>query len=217
MMSMSENGGRGDWQRFHGEPDRLEAGMVCLSEYLGPAKRRGKGTLTEQLDELADNCREHGADESPATLVAYLFGEGGVFAANTADFYDPRNFNLSWVIESGKGNHLSLACLVVMVGRRLGIKIDACDYPGRFMARYVDGREIWLVDAYHGGELIPGVEVAEERPLAAVEVREIIARPATARTALRRALEELETAFLRKGYPLDASAVRNCLQSMIVK
>jgi regulator of sirC expression with transglutaminase-like and TPR domain len=207
----------GDWLRYHGEPDRLEQGMACLSEYLGPAALRGAGRLTEQLDELADNCREHGADESPAVLVAYLFGEGGSFVANSEDFYDPRNFNLSWVIENGKGNHLSLACLVVMVGRRLGIKIDACDYPGRFMARYVEGREIWLVDAYHGGVLIPGVEVTEQRPVAAAEVREIIARPATARTTLRRALEELETALLRKGYPLDATAVRNCLQSMLVR
>ena len=207
----------GDWRRVYGEPDRLEAGMVCLSDYLRPARRRGKGALTEQLDELADDCREHGADESPVALVAYLFGEGGAFAANTADYYDPRNFDLSWVIESGKGNHLSLACLAVMVGKRLGIKIDACDYPGRFMARFVEGREIWLVDAWHGGELIPGVEVAEGRPVAAAEVREIIACPATARATLRRALEELETAFLRKGYPQDASVVRRCLQSMIAR
>jgi hypothetical protein len=205
----------GDWQRLQGEPVRLEAGMMCLSEYLGPAGRRGTRKLTESLDKLADDCREHGADRTPSSLVAYLFGEGGAFGANTEDFYDPKNFDLAWVIESGKGNHLSLACLVVMVGRRVGIKIDGCDYPGRFMARYVEGREIWLIDACHGGELIPGVEVAEERPVAGAEVREIIARPATARTTLRRALEELETALLRKGYPHDAGAVRNCLQSMI--
>ena len=52
------------------------------------------------------------------------------------------------------------------MGKR-GIKIDACDYPALFMARFVEGREIWLVNTSHGRELIPGVEVAEGRPVAA--------------------------------------------------
>ncbi|MEM7147595.1 MAG: transglutaminase family protein [Verrucomicrobiota bacterium] len=204
-----------EWPHVHGEPNRLEAGMSILSEFLGPLRGREEGALTDALDGVAEGCRERGGDETPATLAAYLFGEGGAFSENDEDYYDPRNFDLYWVIESGKGNEWSLACLAVMVGRRLGIKVDGCDYPGRFMARYMEGREIWLIDACHGGELIPGVEVTEVRPVAGDEVRETMARPATARTILKRALEGLETAFLRRGEEVDAALVRDCLQQML--
>ncbi|MEM8956127.1 MAG: transglutaminase family protein [Verrucomicrobiota bacterium] len=205
------------WQHIHGELDRLEAGMKYLSVFLGPLRSARGELLVEALDRLAEKCRELGMDESAGRLAGYLLGGEGMYSKNEEDFYDPRNFDLLWVIENGRGNEWSLACLVVMVGRRLGIKVDGCDYPGRFMARFMEEREIFLIDACHGGGLIPGVEASELRPVGSDEVRETIARPATARVILKRGLEGLETAFLRRGEVGDAAMVRDCLQAMVVK
>ncbi|MEM9192592.1 MAG: transglutaminase-like domain-containing protein [Myxococcota bacterium] len=111
---------------------------------LHPAEAR------ETLDQLAVTLA--GLDTArPLTqaraLTTHLFGRGG-FAGNEADYYDPRNSCLDWVLAARRGIPITLAVVLMAVARRVGIRTEGIGFPGHFLARV--GGEV-LIDPFAGG------------------------------------------------------------------
>src|SRR5262245_33614839 len=121
-------------------------------------------TLT-QLDALADGLRPRlprGASPAAAArlLACHLFEDCG-FQGNRADYYDPRNSFLNDVVERKLGIPISLSVLAIEVGRRLGIPIVGVGFPGHFLIRAADPREVLLLDCFAGGVAVEEDELLE--------------------------------------------------------
>ena len=88
-----------------------------------------------------------------ALLTSYLFGECG-FRGNDADYYDPRNSFLNDVLDRRTGIPISLAVVVLEIGRRLGLPITGVGFPGHFLV-CIPGRggRVFL-DPFFGGRPI---------------------------------------------------------------
>jgi regulator of sirC expression with transglutaminase-like and TPR domain len=108
------------------------------------------GRLAE-LDRLADGA--------PAPTVEgvcrHLFVAQG-FAGNTDDYYDPANSHLDQVLERRLGIPITLAVVLMEVGRRLGVHIEGVNAPGHFVVR-CEGR---LRDPFAAGHEIPDADAA---------------------------------------------------------
>jgi regulator of sirC expression with transglutaminase-like and TPR domain len=83
-----------------------------------------------RLDDLADRCREPTLDG----LRRLLFVDEG-FCGNVADYYDPRNSYLNEVIDRRTGIPISLATVMLVVGRRVGVPLVGVGMPGHFLLR----------------------------------------------------------------------------------
>lgn len=189
--------------------DCLEGGLSLLSDFLGDYAH-GVGRLPGMLDDLEQRIREKGAHKDVSTLTEFLFCSGR-FTGNRGDYYGPQNSDLAWVLEHGKGNPISLACLLILIGRRCGFSIGGCNYPGHFLAHVKLGGEILLVDCFNRGKMIPGADLIEHQPFASHEVSEAVQNPASAEAILKRILRNLETAFSRLGGREDQRLVRKLL------
>ena len=95
-----------------------------------------------RLDDLAN-----GAPDDPAALAAYLFVERG-FAGNAVDYTDPGNSYLDEVLTRRLGIPITLAVLMMEVGRRRGMELHGVGMPGHFLVRAGAGD---LYDPFHGG------------------------------------------------------------------
>ena len=97
------------------------------------------------------------ADRSPTaviqTLNGFLFDQEG-FAANTEDYYDPRNSLLNDVIERRKGIPLTLSIVYLDLARRLNLPFFGVGLPGHFVVKYDDGDTLLFVDPFYGGEVL---------------------------------------------------------------
>ena len=83
-----------------------------------------------RLDDLAAQVNDPTLDG----LRRLLFRDLG-FAGNEEDYYDPRNSFLDDVIERRTGLPITLAVLMLEVGRRIGVPLSGVSMPGHFLVR----------------------------------------------------------------------------------
>ena len=130
-----------------GDPplDRVAATIAGLDPAAPP-----EDDVLGELDRLAGDVPdvEPGGDPVDA-LLRHLFGVVGLAGA-TASYYDPANSYLHRVLERRRGIPISLAVVVVEVGRRRGLELTGVGMPGHFLVG--DGRrpQRWF-DPFAGG------------------------------------------------------------------
>jgi len=169
------------------------------------------------LDQLAESARPGmprgaSATEAARALARHLFQERG-FRGNADDYYDPRNSFLNDVVERRLGIPISLSVLAIEVGRRLGIAIDGVGFPGHFLIRAADAREVVLIDCFAGGVPVAEDELLERlRALAGsggpdfTRVPPRFLEPAPTPDVLARMLRNLLRIYLERREPERALA-----------
>lgn len=100
-----------------------------------------------ELGELMEGIST--ARERIAILSGYL-GKKLRYRGNVDDYYNADNSLLPSLIDTHLGIPISLTLLYILVGERIGMKIDGINLPGHFLARH-DGL---LFDPYEGGRII---------------------------------------------------------------
>jgi len=103
------------------------------------------------LDDLAKGFEETGRELTPYNLVDYLFKEKK-FNGVKKEYYNPLNNVLSHVIESKQGNPISLSCIAILVGHRIGIVLEGCNFPGHFLLSFLDDNKLIIIDGFNGGK-----------------------------------------------------------------
>ena len=86
-------------------------------------------------------------------LREFLFEEEG-FRGNDADYYDPRNSCLNDVLARRLGIPITLALVLIEVGRRVGLEIAGIGLPGHFIVGARVGGDKILLDPFHGGAML---------------------------------------------------------------
>lgn len=183
--------------------EKLEKGASILAVFLSdliwpdPAHSsfgREELILGTLFDKTARTyIKKYGAGD-PKKLAYFLFEEKGLTGDAEGQF-NPEHNNLIHVIYQKKGSPVSLAAVYMLVGRRLGLTIEGCDFPGHFLARFnIHDRSIY-VDCFNGGQLL-GVKdlmyVEEQRRLS---IRSILQERVGAETILRCFLSNLVRAY----------------------
>jgi regulator of sirC expression with transglutaminase-like and TPR domain len=109
------------------------------------------GTLA-RLDDLAAGALAFPDARTAAGLAHVLFVDWA-FAGNTADYGDPRNSFLPDVIDRRLGLPITLAVLMIEVGRRIGVGLTGVGMPGHFLVGVVDDPTAF-VDPFHAGAML---------------------------------------------------------------
>ena len=137
------------------KPPIIEDVALAIAEDAYPHldKRHARQWLDLQAEAIAAGLGE-GADASErlGALVDHLYGRLG-FCGNSDHYYDPRNSYLNEVIVRRTGIPITLAVLLMALGRRIGLGVEGIGFPGHFMVR-VGGEEGIYVDPFNEGERI---------------------------------------------------------------
>lgn len=181
------------WPSWFGLPEieQLERAQSLLSEFIEDRPRPGR--LTALLDELAEDCRVRTPEPDSYDLANFLFEERGIRGEH-ADYYAPLNSSLCHVIESRRGNPISLCCVYKLVGARLGIQIDGLNFPGHFMARAKLGSETVIVDCFTGARFM-SLHSFRELARRHADPEQFLTEPVSAKDIIRRVLNNLMHAY----------------------
>lgn len=87
------------------------------------------------------------------TINRYLYQDLG-FTGNSADYYDPRNSLLNYVIDRRTGIPITLSLVYLEIARRIDFPMVGIGMPGHFLIQ-PDFEEAGIyVDAFNGGEVL---------------------------------------------------------------
>lgn len=101
-----------------------------------------------RLDELADGV----LDRTPDGVIEHLVQRLG-FAGDLATYHDAKNSLLPAVLDRRRGIPLTLAVVVIEVGRRVGVTLEGVGMPGHFLLRTTEPTPRYL-DVFRGGTVL---------------------------------------------------------------
>lgn len=187
---------------------------VSLVAYLGNPELNVDRCLA-QIDDLAVAAGPlvdvHRSDaERLDALLRFLFDDCG-FEGNREAYYDPRNSYLDQVLERRLGIPITLAVVVIEVGRRIGVEVDGVCFPGHFLIRGPSGR---ILDPFNGGVALTRSQLAEM--LGQDDVDHELLRPCGKREILVRILRNLKQVFVNRREVSLAIGTINRLLLLIV-
>lgn len=163
-----------------------------------------------RFDELASAaaCPPGAGDgERIARLIARVYDELG-FAGDCETYYHPDNSLLHRVLDRRRGIPLTLAMVLIEVGRRVGVPLLGVGFPGHFLVRHASQPDL-VLDPFTGGRPLTRAECVELLARIAgdaVPFRPCLLAPTPPRGILVRLLDNLHGAHLRRHEPAEALA-----------
>lgn len=179
-----------DLARQNDGTELLEDALLTLARWQSGTEREHGNHL---LDTLAREFTQSEYRKNSVSLATFLFDFRGLRGASAHDFYNPLNSNVVHALENGVGLPITLTCIFILVGARLDIAIEGCNFPGHFLAR--DGRRRTVFDPYNGGRVLSEKEVTTLQKAAPAEMK----MAASAQTIIERVLRNLSVAYYQNG------------------
>jgi len=107
------------------------------------------------LDDMAAPIRaalasEQDLDDRIEIFTEHVYGRLGFFG-NEECYYDPRNSYLNEVLERRCGIPITLAVVLMALGRRAGVLVEGIGFPGHFLVR-AGGPSGAFLDPFSGGQ-----------------------------------------------------------------
>ena len=171
-------------------PVALDEGALCIAAALRPPV--DEPAVLEALDALARTCQEatfDGVRDAIFTRAA--------FAGNRLNYADPENSLLDAVMRRRLGIPITLALVMIEVGRRIDVAISPVGMPGHFLVR--DDATGRFCDPFAGGILLDA-EGCRDRYTALFGSRRpfhpSLLERSTSRSVLARVLANLEQTAL---------------------
>jgi len=141
------------------QEDLLE-GLLIINRY--QYSQLNEQEIHQQLAELKREAWYHMMYEmSPLEKVKLLnnilFREFGL-SGNTSDYHAPQNSFINKVLETKKGNPISLACIYSLVAQRLDIPIYGVNLPKHFVLAYMNEEKpeevLFYINVFNRGQVM---------------------------------------------------------------
>jgi hypothetical protein len=192
------------------EKQRLEKGLALLAAY---QHGDNHGTrLSTLLDELSAKCDAMFPGGDAEDLGVFLFSIVQLRGVEQDQYYNPLNSSLTYAIESKRGIPITLTCVYMLVGCRLGLRIEGCNFPGHFLAIASFGDRKAIVDCFNGGRLINDYDLRGIR--SSISIEDILRLECDTNTILTRVLRNLTNAYQRQENTAQVHLVEQLLQQV---
>ncbi|MCA5004494.1 transglutaminase-like domain-containing protein [Sphingobacterium bovistauri] len=185
--------------------DLLE-GLLIINRYQYPNLDENNVILT--ISELKRNAWfQLMYDMSPMEKVKLLnnvlFREFGL-SGNTTNYHDPQNSFIHSVLESKKGNPISLSCIYSIVAQQLDIPIYGINLPKHFIIAYMEDTDkppLFYVNAFNRGQIMQQNDIYSFLKQLNLPLSEEYTMPCTNKAIIKRVLRNLITAYENIGNP----------------
>ncbi len=131
----------------------LMLGLSIISSYQYP--ELSIEVLRAQIDQLYYEAWLNFKDvENPLDKIRVLnnvFFDVFKFSANSKNFHSPNNNYINNVLETKKGNPISLCSVYMMIAQKLDIPVFGVNLPNLFVLTYKDDHEQFYINVFNRG------------------------------------------------------------------
>jgi len=202
------------WRDSGGE--NLLEGMWLLNSYQYPdADFQALNRAIEQLRFEAWTLMRpdmHPADQ--VQVLNHVLFRNHRFAANTQNFHSPANSMLHLVLETRRGNPLTLCVIYMLVAQRLHLPVYGVNLPNLFVLTYrPENRKVepFYINCYNRGLILSRADIEHYVSQLNLSSNDIFYEPCSHLDIVRRALRNLMLSFEKMQEPAKAAEVGKLL------
>ncbi|MGM0580846.1 MAG: transglutaminase-like domain-containing protein [Bacteroidota bacterium] len=133
------------------------------------------------------------------------------FRANTKNFHSPNNSFLKSVLESKKGNPISLSVVYMLVAEKLGLPIYGVNLPNLFIITYKSKEVQFYVNAFNRGLIFSKKDIDNYLANLNLTPKSIYYEPCSNEDIIKRVLRNLIMAFEKLGEHHKSEEVKELL------
>lgn len=202
--------------RDGGCEDLLEGAMV-ISRYRYPDldENKVKSRLASIRQDIWLELNDHLTSFEKVRVFNHIFFQVHGFKGNKRNYHAPQNSYLNEVLDSRKGNPLSLAIIYQVLAEDLGLPLRGVNLPNHFVLAYLDedsiggadsgqdGEEnvLFYVNAFSNGDILGRSEINEFLEKLDIPPRPSFYSPCTNMDIIRRQLNNLASSYSKMGDP----------------
>jgi regulator of sirC expression with transglutaminase-like and TPR domain len=200
-----------DWKEKGGES--LLEGMWLVSLYQYPDTELND--LNKEIEQIYyDIWIELKEDLHPYDQIKIINGalfSKLKFRANTKNFHSPNNSFLKSVLESKKGNPISLSVVYMLVAEKLGLPIYGVNLPNLFIITYKSEEVQFYVNAFNRGLIFSKKDIDNYLANLNLTPKPIYYEPCSNEDVIKRVLRNLIMAFEKLGEHHKSEEVKELL------
>lgn len=200
------------WFAMENDKQKLERALSLLAEFMHG--RTYHVSLPQLLDSLAQRYVTEDGRNDARWLAHFLFETLALRGALQEDYYNPLNSSLIHVIEQKRGIPISLACVYILVGNRLGLAVEGINLPGHFLAKCVSGGRSYAVDCYNGGHFLNDDDLAAVQTQVPMTLQHVLSLECQSPTIIARVLRNIVNAYHHSGQDGNAHLMSALLTTM---
>lgn len=202
----------GDWKE-NGAEDLLE-GMMLISNYQYPdlniqfLKRKFEQYYYEAWKEFKN---EMGPVEQVKVLNDVIFNKLK-FRPNSKNFHAPSNSMINVVMESKKGNPLSLCVIYLIIAQRLKMPVYGVNLPNLFILTYKSEGTQFYINVFNNGLIFSTEDIDNYISQLNLKKSDVFYQPCDHVDIVTRCLRNLVGAFEKLGEYKKSDDVKELLQ-----
>lgn len=133
------------------------------------------------------------------------------FGANTRNFHSPGNSMINVVLESKKGNPITLCVIYMLVARKLKLPVHGVNLPNMFMLLYRDEANDFYINAFNRGLIFTRKDLENYVHEIQLTSQPSFFEPCSNEDIIRRSLRNLVMSFDKIGEHARAEEVKTLL------
>lgn len=209
---------------YHGGAFDLLQGVIIINKYQYPDMDPSK--IISQIEDIKREIwmqmlYEMSAIEKVKVINHVLYGFFN-FSGNTKNYQDPQNSYISQVLESKKGNQISLAIVYSVIAQKLDIPIYGVNLPQHFILAYIDEAKeyiseegvLFYINAFNKGFIFSRKDVDSFLKQLNIRPAREYYEPCKNEDIIRRILRNLISSYTKLGYEEKAKEVEELLEAL---
>jgi regulator of sirC expression with transglutaminase-like and TPR domain len=133
------------------------------------------------------------------------------FSANTKNFHSPGNSMLSNVLDTKKGNPISLCAIYLLVAKKLGLPIYGVNLPNLFVLTYKSADTTFYINAFNKGLIFSKKDINNYLDHLKIDPLDVFFEPCSNKDIITRTLRNLIVAFEKLGEAEKVNEVKELL------
>ena len=187
----------------------LLRGILIVNRYQYPDLNEQK--IINQLEAIKrDVWLQMMHEASPVEkvkLINHIFYNVYGFSGNTTNHQDPKNSFLSEVLESKKGNQISLAIVYSIIAQKLDIPIYGVNLPQHFILAYIDDLEktaddngiLFYINVFNKGYIFGKRDIDQFLRQLKINPEKFFYEPCSNTDILKRVIRNLMSSYEKAG------------------
>ena len=195
---------------YQGKDHDLLEGMWILASYQYPDLELEK--LKQELEQIYyETWLEFRPDLYPFDQIkvinSVLFSKLK-FGANTKNFHSPGNSMINVVLESRKGNPITLCVIYLLVAQKLKLPVQGVNLPNLFILTYKDDNHQFYINAFNRGLIFSKQDIENYINELHLVPQKSFFEACSNLEIVRRALRNLVMSFEKMGEHAKANEVK---------